>query len=92
VIAAAAAIGGAMAVAGSGWRWGEFLEGEGPMAARPAACYPVGMKLLIFTLVLLLLFCGCFFLAGLLIGGEVLGLILLMGAIIYWTGESRAKA
>jgi hypothetical protein len=50
------------------------------------------MKLLVFLLLPLLLFGGCFYFAGLVIGGQVIGLILLMGAIIYLVGGSQAKA
>jgi hypothetical protein len=62
------------------------------MAEPAVKGYPATMNLLIFTLVLLLLLCGSFYFAGLVIGGEVVGLILLMGVIIYWVGGSRAKA
>ena len=51
------------------------------------------MNLLILTLALLLL-CGggSFYIAGPAIAGEVSGLILLMGGIIYWVGGFRTKA
>jgi hypothetical protein len=42
------------------------------------------MNLVVLTIVLLLLFgVDCLYFAGLFIGGEVIGLILLMGLIIY---------
>jgi hypothetical protein len=50
------------------------------------------MNLLFFTLGLLLLFGGGgFYLAGPAIGGEVVGMILLIGVIIYWVGGFRPK-
>jgi hypothetical protein len=50
------------------------------------------MNLLVFTFVLLALFgADCFYFAGLLIGGEVTGLILLMGLIIYLVDRGSAR-
>jgi hypothetical protein len=50
------------------------------------------MNLLSLTLVLLLLFgVDCFYFAGVVIGGEVIGMILLMGFIIYLVDRHRAK-
>ena len=71
---------------------GQFLEGEGPIAALVAEGYLAPMNLLVIALVLLLLFAGCFYFPGLVIGGEVMGLVLLMGVIIYLVGGSHAKA
>jgi hypothetical protein len=46
------------------------------------------MNLLVLTLVLLFLFgADCFYFAGLVIGGEVIGVILLMSVIIYLVGR-----
>lgn len=51
------------------------------------------MNLLILTLVLLLLFgVDCFFFAGLVIGGEVIGVMLVISMIIYFMGRFHAKA
>jgi len=62
------------------------------MAAPAAQWYRATMKLLILTFGLLLLFGGGgFFLAGLAIGAEVVGVILLMSAVIYLVGGFRAK-
>jgi hypothetical protein len=69
-----------------------FSAGEGPIAASVAEGYLATMNLLVVALVLLLLFVGCFYFAGFVIGGEAIGLILLMGVIIYWVGGSHAKA
>jgi len=44
---------------------GQFLEGEGPIAALVAEGYLAPMNLLVIALVLLLLFAGCFTLLGL---------------------------
>jgi hypothetical protein len=50
------------------------------------------MNLLVLTLVLLLFFgVDCLYFAGLVIGGEVIGLILLMGFIIYLVDRCHAK-
>ena len=62
------------------------------MAGRSVERHPPTMNLLFFTLGLLLLFGGGgFYLAGPAIGGEVVGMILLIGVIVYWVGGFRAK-
>jgi hypothetical protein len=50
------------------------------------------MKLLVLALVLILLFSlGCFYVAGVTIGGEVMVLVLLMGMIIFIGDRGREK-
>jgi hypothetical protein len=63
------------------------------MAGPAVAAYPVVMNLLILGSVLLLLFGGGgFILAGPAIGTEIIGLILVISAIVYWAGGFGAKA
>jgi hypothetical protein len=63
------------------------------MAGLADECYTATMNLLVITLFVLVLFGGGgFYLAGPAIGGEVIGVILLMGGIIYWVGGFRSKA
>ncbi len=62
------------------------------MAGLAAECYLVVVNLLVLLFVVLLSFGGFgFYLAGPAIGGEVVGVILLMGGIIYWVGGFRSK-
>jgi hypothetical protein len=62
------------------------------MAGLAAECYPGTMNLLVLSLILLFSFGGfSLYLAGPAIGGEVVGVILLMGGIIYWVGGFRSK-
>jgi hypothetical protein len=62
------------------------------MAGQAAGWYRAAMNLLIVTLVLLLLLGGGgLYVAGLGIGGEGIGVVLVIGAIVYWAGGCRAK-
>jgi hypothetical protein len=62
------------------------------MVERAVRCYLQTMKLLVLALVSILLFSlGCFYVAGVTIGGEVMVLVLLMGMIIFIGDRGREK-
>ena len=66
--------------------------GEIPHGNPAATCYPAGMNVLLFILVLVLLFGGGgFYFGGPVIGGSGIGLILAVCLVIYLLGGFRTK-
>ena len=66
--------------------------GRRPHRNHAAKCYLTGMNVLLLIVVLLLLFGGGgFYFGGPVIGGSTLGLVLLIGLIVYFAGGFRGS-